>query len=147
MKKIYFTYLIYSFIIISFYSCDSKNPLDQELIKMPMRNVINENFNFDKKKLAFPKCIKINDSVAIDFYENIYQNQNRFRVNSKRNKIKIHNSKFFFVASDSVGLTSIFYPTGTDEVEQIDSVHIFVYKQFVILKADDLILTMLQLFL
>ena len=139
MKNIYIKIINYLFIILAFCACDSKNPLDQELIKMPMRNVFNENFNFDKKKLAFPKCIKINDSVSIDFYENNYQNQNRFRVNSKRNKIKKHNSKFFFVASDSVGLTSIFYPTGTDEVEQIDSVHIFVYKQFVILKADDLI--------
>lgn len=125
--------------LIMYLGCSfDENPTESFYLKdSQIRKKISSYFEGDKNYFDVPKAIHVNDSVEL-----VIKDKNlvpKFRLSSQRNKIKINKDKIYFVSSDSVGVSTIISSQSDDENEKSDSIHIFIYKQFVLLKADDLI--------
>ena len=121
---------------------DSNNPLTQEFNFSNNKKNFSSYFLTDNIQSNEKYCVKINDSLSLEFLSESVQSQNYItdvKVKSARNKIKNHDTKYYFIAGDSAGFSTISYRYKAIQGEMLtDSVRIFVYRQFVILKADDL---------
>lgn len=122
---------------------ESNNPVIQdELIFSKNKITLNSFLLFDNLDYNKNKYLKINDSLSLGFLSETYHRQNLItdiKVRSGRNKIKNHGNEFYFISGDSVGFATISYRYKTNQDELFtDSLRIYVYRQFVMLKADDL---------
>ncbi len=100
------------------------------------KSIINY-FQHDKNTYEIPKIVKINSKTRLLF---IPENISPVNVIAKSklglNKIIKEGSKYYLKTENDIGITTIIFPVNKNKN---DSLHIFVYKQFVILKADDMI--------
>ena len=123
-------------------SCkDKDNPLvPLELPEYKPAKSIIEYFENDYKYNQFPKFIRIKDSTEIPFLSAININFGNVHNKSSKGKINRHGERIYFTAANKEGIETIYFnPLVNYEEGKYDSIHIYVYKQFVILKADDLV--------
>ena len=121
-------------------SCNKNNIVTpSQDSESPKATLVNSYFATDKYIPDLPKFVRVNTSTILDFITgNISENKVKCKSPLGKNKIIKKGSKFYLNTSEDIGITTIVFP---DNKSVIDSIHIFVYKQFVILKADDIVFT------
>ncbi len=128
-------------ILLLLVSCNRNSNITQpETNDSKITKLINSYFTNDISDLDISRAVKINSTIPLNFISNnIPLNQIKCKSSVGLNKIEKKDSKIYLKTTNDIGITTIIFPNMVNNKNSIDSVHILVYKQFIILKADDLI--------
>jgi len=133
--------LLIIFSLLVFFGCNKNNSITAPKVSdSPKAKLINTYFENDYHNPDLPKSVRVNSSTELNFIlGNIPLSDVKCKSPQGKNKVIKKDSKFYFKASDDIGINTIIFPNVKIGKTTIDSVHLIVYKQFVILKADDII--------